>query len=153
VNESIPLYNFSVKTTIAILMLSLLISCGGSESPTPAAAPAQPAAPTKAPDENAALDGITKVNEAQSFFFKRNRRYALTLDELVESRDLKTEPTAAETGYGFTLRPAADAQTYRMTVTPSSSSATARHFFTDQTGTIHAEQGKDATAASPPVTK
>jgi len=113
-----------------------------------------PAAQTrKAPDESAALDSLAKANEAQAFYFNRNRRYALTFDELIESRYLKTEPGPAETGYDFKLRPAADAQTYTLLAVPATPSQTARHFFTNQTGAIHAEAGKDATAESPAVTK
>lgn len=116
---------------------------------------AQPAAgqpaPAKAPDENAALDAIAKINEAQSNYFKRNHRYALTLDELIEGRLLNSEPTTAQTGYEFKLRPAADAQTYKLSAAPAASSPTARHFFTDESGVVHAEDGKDATAGSPKI--
>ena len=97
------------------------------------------------------MDAIAKINEAQSSYFKRNRRYALTLDELVDARLLKAVPTTAETGYDFTVRPAADAQTYKMIVSPVPALSTARHFFTDQSGAVHAENGKDATADSPKI--
>lgn len=71
----------------------------------------------------------------------------------VESRDLKSETAAADTGYDLKLRPAANAQTYTLLAVPASPSPAARHFFTDQTGVIRAEAGKDAGAQSPPVTK
>jgi hypothetical protein len=118
---------------------------------TPASAP--PVAPAKTPDEGAALDAIAKINDAESNYFKRNRRYALTFEELVEAHLLKSEPSTAQTGYEFKLRPAADAQTYRLSVTPASPSTTARHFFTDQSGALHAETGKEATAESPNLPK
>ena len=135
----------------------ILAACGGntpsatssgSNATTPdAEAPSNP----KRADENAALDAIAKINEAQSSYFKRNRRYALTLDELVDAHLLKGVPTTAEAGYDFGLRPAADAQTYNLTANPVPASSAARHFFTDQSGAVHAENGKQATADSPKI--
>jgi hypothetical protein len=147
----------AVKTYIPLLMIGLILTgCGGETTPTmqkatPAAQPAS--APARPPDENAAGDAVRKVIEAQSTYFKVNRRYALTFDELIEARMLTSEPSAAQSGYDFKLRPAADARTYKLSVVPSDSkaAATARHFFTDQTGVIHADTGKEATADSPVV--
>jgi hypothetical protein len=137
-------------------MVLTLAGCAGSPAPTTqsggnAAAPAGQVSSTKAPDENAALDAIAKINDAQSTYFKLNRRYALTFDELIEAHLLKSEPTATEAGYDFTLRPAADAQTYKLSAVPSTPSPTNRHFLTDQSGTVHAETGKDATLDSPRI--
>jgi len=130
----------------------VLASCGGNTTPVASSGSntTTPAA-VKAADEKAALDAIAKINEAQSTYFKRNRRYALTLDELADAHLIKGVPTAAETGYDFTVHPAADAQTYKMTANPVVASSTARHFFTDQSGAVHAENGKDATADSPKI--
>src|SRR6516165_7576826 len=136
----------------------MLAGCGGNTTPSmqttvKEAAPAQPSN-SKAPDESAALDTIAKINDAESSYFRRNRRYALTFDELVDAHLLNSVPTSAETGYDFTLRPSADAQTYRISVNPaapSPSSAAARHFFTDESGAVHAEAGRDATAESPKI--
>jgi len=106
-------------------------------------------AAAKAPDENAALTMLRKITEAQSTYFKLNRRYALTYDELVDAHLLGSEPSAGQTGYEFKLRPAADAQTYRISVVPADpGSTTARQFFTDQTGVIRGEVGKEASAGS-----
>jgi uncharacterized lipoprotein YmbA len=142
-----------VKTRLAVLLGTALAACSG-ESPTmqpkTSPGPASPAA-TSAPDENAALAVVRQTSEAQATYFKVNRRYALTYDELIEGRLLKSAPSA-QTGYDFKLRPAADAQTYRLSVVPVASNATTvRQFFTDQTGIIRAETGKEATAASPEV--
>ena len=132
-----------------------LAGCGGNTPPTQTggntAVAAGQVSNAKAPDENAALDAIAKINEAQSTYFKRYRRYALTFDELLEAHLLKSEPTAAQTGYDFNLRPAADAQTYKLSVTPAAPSPTPRHFFTDQSNAVHAESGKDATPDSPKI--
>jgi hypothetical protein len=131
----------------------MLAACG-NETPTMKTevktAPSRPA--SKAPDQNAAMDVMRKINESQATYFKINRRYALTFDELTEARLLSSEPSTAETGYDFKLRPAADAQTFKLSVSPTDSSNTATsHLFMDQTGVIRVETGKDATAESPPV--
>ena len=120
------------------------------QSKAPAASPSSAA--SSAPDETAALAAIRKTTEAQATYFKLNRRYALTFDELVEARLLSSEPTSAQTGYDFKLRPAADAQTYKLSVVPSDASRTGvRYFFADQTAVIHAETGKEASSDSPAV--
>lgn len=137
-----------MKTSILLLILGIAASaCSSSGSQGTVTKSA-----ARAADENAALGAIRQVNEAQSTHFKLNRRYAITLEELVTARLLNAEPTAEQTGYDFRLRPAADAQTYRLIVTPSDASASsARRFFLDQTGVIRAEVGKEATAESPAV--
>ena len=130
-----------MKTCIALLILGMVFAaCSGDTTPTP-----------RAPDETAALDVLRKASESQATYFKINRRYALTFDELVEAHLLSADPSTVQTGYDFKLRPAADAQTYRLLVVPGNSTTGARHFFTDQTGVIRAESGKEASADSPEV--
>jgi hypothetical protein len=141
-----------VKTYTALLTLAIaLAACTAPTTPkSQTNAPAgQASSAAHAPDENAALETLGKITEAQSTYFKKNRRYALGYDELVEAHLLTGEPSAAQTGYEFKLRPAADAQTYSVSVVPVDSSATsARRFFADQTGVVRSESGKDATADS-----
>ena len=133
----------------------LVAGCGSNPSPSVQSganqgAPAAPSSNAKAPDDKAALDAIAKINDAETSYFKRNRRYALTVDELVEAHLLNSDPTA-QTGYDFTLRPSADAQTYKLTVNPKEASPAARHFLTDESGAVHVEAGRDATADSPKI--
>lgn len=143
-----------MKTAILILVTVLVAGCGGGGGEKSGTTPAATPAPTaKAPDETSILAAIGEFNQAQSYYFKRNRRYALGYEDLLEARDLKSEPTAAETGYNLRIRPAANAQTYTLAAVPASPSGTARHFFTDQTGVVRAEQGKDATVQSPAIDK
>lgn len=139
------------KLAFSILVTFLLGACGGSAtSPSQnGAAPAGQTAAAPAANETAALDAISKINDAQANYFRRNRRYALNFDELVEAHLLNADPAASPSGYDFKLRPAADAQTYKLSVNPIGSSATARHFFTDESGAVHADAGKDASADSP----
>src|SRR5262249_48552591 len=94
----------------SIFVFAALLGCGTNTSPaTQPAASAPAGAPSQAttPKEDPALDAITKINQSQSDYFKRNRRYALSLDELVDAHMLSSEPSSAQTGYDFKLRPAA----------------------------------------------
>jgi hypothetical protein len=139
-------YNASMKTFIALVLLGLLAACSNTPAPS-----MQSSAAAKAPDESAAIAAIAKINEAQSTYFKLNRRYALALDELVGARLLEAEPEASQNGYDFKLAPAADAQTYKLVISPATASPAVRYFYTDQSGVIHAESGKDATGTSPVI--
>ena len=143
-----------VKPLTVLMLLLFLWGCGNAPLPQEeTAAPAPAPAPPKAPDEPAALAAIAAINAGQKDYFGRNRRYALTYDELIEMLFLKEEPTVEKTGYDVKLRPAADAASYTVLAIPSTSSPSTRHFFSDQTGTIRAEQGKDANAQSPAVSQ
>jgi hypothetical protein len=142
-----------MKNGLTLLIMGILLGACSSPAPTTQSnAPAASASPTatKPADETSALDAIRKTTEAQATYFKINRRYALNYEELVEAHLLTSEPSAGQTGYDFKLRPAADAQTYKLSVAPADSGASAgRRFFADQTGVIHAETDKDASVESP----
>jgi hypothetical protein len=144
-----------VETLLSLLLaLSMLAACGNNTPTMKTETKSAPAAKgaRKPPDENAAQETLRKISEAQSTYFKINRRYALTFDELIEARLLSSEPSAADTGYDFKLRPAADAQTFKLSVIPSDPIATnGIYLFMDQTGVIRVEIGKEATAESPVV--
>ena len=139
-----------MKRAIALVTLAILVGC--NTTPAPTMQSSQPAA-AKPPDENAALAVISKINEGQSIYFKLNRRYALDFDELIKAHQLDREPSTADTGYDFKLRPAAEAQTYRLSVVPARSGVASRSFFTDQTGAVRAETGKEAGPDSPALPK
>ena len=139
-----------MRSLLVALVLLALAGCGSAPPPEPQQQQ-QPAPPPKAPDENAALSAITRINDGQKDYHGVNRRYALTFEELMEGHFLRVEPTIANTGYDVKLRPAADAASYVVLGIPSPPSPAIRYFFSDQTGVIRAEQGKDANAQSPPV--
>jgi hypothetical protein len=141
----------AVKTILIPLFLVLVLTGCSNDTPTRKTV-VQTRPTSKPPDENAALDALRKINDAQSTYFKVNRRFALTFDELVEARLLRSEPSGAETGYDFKLRPAADAQTFKLFVIPTDANSTAAtYLFMDQSGVIRAQIGKEATADSPAV--
>ena len=120
--------------------LLLLTSCS---SPPDAPAPAPP----KPPDEAAAIAALKELNQAQANFIRRTRRYAQTMNELIADHLLTGAPHAD--GYSIEMVPSADAVSYTVKATPSTPEA--RHFFTDQTGNLHAASGKPATLDSPKI--
>jgi hypothetical protein len=141
-----------MKRLTAILLFFLMTSCG--EAPAPAPAPAATPAPAPAArpaDEGAALRILAEINTAQAEYMKRNRRYALEVDELIEARLMREEPSQDATGYEIKVRPAANAGSYTLLASPVTPSASVRHFYSDKTGIIRAELGKDATATSPTI--
>jgi hypothetical protein len=140
------MYNPGMKTWAVALISGFLLACSSQST-----GPAAPAPQSKPPDETAALRALRNVNNAQTSYFTRNRRYALSYDELTEARALIEEPTLAATGYEIRMRPSPDATRYTVSAVPANSAAGARHFFTDQTGIIRSEEGKDATAQSPEI--
>lgn len=143
---------YPVYSVLTILVVMILAGCGGEPPVQQETAGTQPSAtPQKAPDEPAALAAIAAVNAAQKDYFARYRRYALTYEELMEGFFLREEPTVQKTGYDIKLRPAADVASYTVLGIPSAPSPTARHFFSDQTGIIRAEEGKDANVQSPTI--
>jgi hypothetical protein len=135
----------------AIVLVGLLAGCSPAAEPDGQIQEAAAPAP-KPPDEQAALAALAAINKAQADYFIRSRRYALTYDELIEALFLQAEPSSDLTGYDIRLRPAADASRYAVIAAPLADSPAARHFFTDQTGVVRAEQGKEAAAGSPEIT-
>jgi len=94
---------------------------------------------------------LTEINSAQADYLRRNRRYALTYDELMDAHLLSEEPSKSASGYEINLHPAADAESYTIEAKPVPPSASARFFYSDKTGIIRAEQGREATSSSPPI--
>jgi hypothetical protein len=142
-----------MKSLVVIFAHVALTACSSSPStPQQPQATSAVAVPVqKAPDEDAALAAIAAVNAGQKDYMARNRRYALSYEELMQVLFLKEEPLPEKTGYDIKLRPSADAARYTIIANPVMPSTSARHFFSDQTGEIRAEQGKDANAQSPAV--
>ena len=127
-----------VHAILVLPLLVLVLSC----SPEPEGFVA-----VKAPDEAAAIAALKEINRAQADFIRRTRRYPQSFNELIAEHLLTAEPTEEQTGYKFSLAPSPDAVSYTLKATPTSTGA--RHFFTDQTGVIRAEQDKPATVESP----
>ena len=132
-------------------VLALFLGLAGCNAPADKSGPTTVQIPTVKADDTAAIKTLKAVNDAQADYLKRNRRYALTFDELVESHILNEDPSKSAAGYELSLHPSADAESYTLAATPVSPSASVRYFFTDKTGVIRAEQGKEATSSSSPI--
>src|SRR2546430_16274628 len=83
---------------LPVILALLLAGCGVTSAPEQKREQSAPDL-KKAPDENAAIAAISQIDAAQKDFFARNRRYALTYEELMQGRFLKVEPAIAKTGY------------------------------------------------------
>jgi hypothetical protein len=126
-----------------------LVGCSeGSKTNTPAAAQATMSQPA---DDAGAVKSLREINSAQADYQHRTRRFALSFDELVQAHILSQDPSKSVSGYEISLHPSPDAESYSLTATPTASGANAKYFFSDKSGVIRVEQGKDANAASPPI--
>ncbi len=101
-----------------------------------------------AASEAQALQAVRDVSEAQTNFVNLNRRYALTLGELVQELTLGEDPSLADSGYQIRMRGSPNADTYSLTAQPSTRIDSKRSFFVDSTGIIRWELGQPATADS-----
>jgi hypothetical protein len=134
----------AVKRRACLLLLLALLLASCVESP-----PNPPSATAAPPDENAAIAALREINDAQTNYIRRTRRYAQTYAELIAEKLMNERPSVDKTGYEILLRPSPDAVSYTVIATPSKASPAARYLFTDQTGAIRADATKPATAESP----
>jgi hypothetical protein len=137
-----------MKRICVLFMILGLVSC--SEAPktnTPAAQPTM----SRPADDAGAVQNLREINTAQANYQHRTRRFALSFEELVEAHLLNQDPSKSVSGYEISLHPSADAESYTLTATPTMAGANARYFFSDKSGVIRVEQGKDANAASSPI--
>ena len=117
---------------------------------TPSAAKAEALlGEVRSASEAKALEAVRNVIEAQVNFISLNRRYALTLGELVQELTLDEDPSLADSGYQIRMRGSPNADNYSLTAEPSIETVAKRSFFADSTGTIRWELGQPATADSP----
>jgi hypothetical protein len=137
-----------MKRTLVVLTLLILCGCSG---PTEKSGPTTVQIPVKPPDDAAAVQLLRKINTAQAAYLQRNRRYALTYDELTEAHLLTSDPSKSADGYEIILHPAPDAESYTVVAAPVSPSAQTKSFYTDKTGIIRSEQGREANSSSQPV--
>ncbi len=141
-----------MRLLTGLLLVLFTSNCTGPAEKSATPATGQTPAPAAKPaDETAAINFLKLVNISQTEYMKRHRRYALTYEELMDARLIEKEPPKDAIGYEIKLRPSADAGSYTIVAVPVSPSNSVRHFFTDKTGVIRAEAGKDAGASSPPL--
>jgi hypothetical protein len=124
------------------------ISLSFASGPEAAAAEAL-LAEVRIASEVRALQAVRDVSLAQHNFITLRRRYALTLEELVQELSLEKDPSLDDYGYRIRMRGSPSADVYSLTVEPASEMESKRAFFVDSTGIIRWELGQPATADSP----
>ena len=137
-----------MKRICVLFMIFGFVSCSETpktNTPAPQATMSQPA------DDAGAVKALKEINSAQADYQHRTRRFALSFDELIQAHLLNQDPSKSVSGYEINLHPSPDAESYSLTATPMSSGSAAKYFFSDKSGVIRVEQGKDAGAASPPI--
>lgn len=102
---------------------------------------------------NAALEAVQLINEAQSNFKLTRRRYAISIEELVEQFMLPEDPSRANIGYDITMRGSPNADRYSITAHPTSETSAKRAYFSDETSVVRWSLGEVVTRDSPPIGK
>ena len=139
-----------MKSLVTGLIVVLLCGCA-SEPASPAGGTAAETAPaeTTEADEEGALEAVQAMVAAQDVFSTMNRRYALTVAELMGAMTLEDDPTRRDTGYTIWMRGTPAADGYRITAEPPDGALDKRSFFADASGVIRSELGQPAGADSP----
>ncbi len=95
-----------------------------------------------------ALQAVRSASQAQADFMVVRRRYALTLDELVQEGSLAQDPSLDDNGYRIRMRGSPAADRYSLTAEPTAVTESKRSFFVDSTGIIRWALGQAATEES-----
>ena len=95
------------------------------------------------------LQAVRNISLAQANFMALRRRYALTLEELVQELSLEKNPSLDDNGYRIRMRGSPSADAYSLMAEPASETESKRSFFVDSTGIIRWALGQPATADSP----
>ena len=139
-----------MKSLVTTLVVVLLCGCASEPASPSGGTAAEPAsAETTAADEDGALEAVQEIVAAQAVFLTMNRRYALTVEELVGAITLEDDPTERDTGYTIRMRGTPAADGYRITAEPPDGAVDKRSFFADASGVIRSELGQPAGADSP----
>lgn len=100
-----------------------------------------------------ALEALRLINEAQSNFKLTRRRYAISIEELVDQLMLSDDPSRSDIGYEITMRGSPNADRYSVTARPTSGTSVKRTFFCDESSVLRWSLGEVATRESPPLDK
>ncbi len=107
--------------------------------------------PARSNSEAGALGYIRVVINAQRAYYKKHNTYGTSLASLVNSGSFTRRMVNTDRG-DYTARFKSDGKGFSLWMTPKASpSSTQRSFYTDDRGTIRAEEDKAAGAESPAV--
>ena len=100
----------------------------------------------------AALAALRQIHEAQANFMATRRRYAISMEELVEQFMLPEDPSRPDLGYDIIMRGSPSGDRYSITADPTSGVGEKRAYFSDGSEVIRWAIGEAATADSPALT-
>ena len=100
-----------------------------------------------------ALEVLRLINEAQSNFKLTRRRYAISIEELVDQLMLPDDPSRSDIGYEITMRGSPNADRYSVTARPTSGTSVKGAFFCDESRVVRWSLDDVATRESPPLEK
>ena len=106
--------------------------------------------PARSDSEADALGYMRTFLRAQRLYKRKNNHYATSLTELVHTGSFTRRMVETDRGdYQVEFRPHKDKDTFEITLVPKQEDATHRSFFSNQEGTIRADEEKQANESSP----
>jgi len=112
--------------------------------------PKFPGNPAKSNSEAAALGYMRTVVRAQREYKKKYDHYATSLEALVHSGSFTRRMTNTDRG-DYTVSFKSHKDGYELALTPKQLDGEHRSFYTDEDGTIHADEEKAASESSPKI--
>ncbi len=131
----------------AVAAAALLVAVGAAAQVVGGPPPEPPA---RSSSEAVALAYIRTTLTAQRLYKKKNGAYATSLQALVNTGSF-TRRMARTDRRDYTVSFRGGKERFSIVLNPKVFAPDHRSFYADQTGTIRAEEGKAATAESPPV--
>lgn len=106
--------------------------------------------PARSDSEAAALGYLRTFLRAERLFKRKNNHYATSLLELAHTGSFTRRMVETDRGdYNVEFRAHKDKDTFEITLVPKQLDATHRSFFSNQEGTIRADEEKAASESSP----
>jgi len=112
--------------------------------------PKFPGDPAKSNSEASALGYMRTVVRAQREYKKKYDHYATSLEALVHSGSFTRRMTNTDRG-DYTVSFKSHKDGYELALTPKQLDGEHRSFYTDEDGTIHADEEKAASESSPKI--
>ncbi len=138
---------------LAAIFLTLVLALAAiAQTEAPAYTPKFPGDPAHSNAEAAALGYMRTVAYSQNVYKKKHGAYATSLAALVGSSSFTRRMVSTDRG-DYTAKFQSNGKQFSLSMVPKTFDGAHRAFFIDETGTIRAEEGKPATAASEPVKK
>ena len=134
----------TVSIAISLLLVAVLAAAQAAYQPKFKGDPA------RSDSEAAALGYLRTFLRAQRIYKKKNGHYSTTLMELTKTGSFTRRMAATDRGdYIVKFHSHKDKDTFEITMVPKQEDSTHRSFFSDEQGTIRAEEQGEASENSP----